>query len=160
MITLTSDATLHPLVLPARADAADAGEFRELARVRNLVYRELTGRHDQDLAPEALLPLLRSRVERITQAWAVRLHGRIIGRAVIDIPLEQGSGTAIVTIELLREAWGQGIGSAVLPTSTLSPVRTGERCCRTGASSRHPTARASLRPPGRAASPTTMWHAS
>ena len=56
-IPLTADASLHPLVLPARADAADAVEFRELARVRNAVYRELTGRTEQDLTPEALLPI-------------------------------------------------------------------------------------------------------
>ncbi len=62
-IVLTEDATLHPLVLPARADAAGAGEFRELARVRNDVYRAITGRDEQDLEPEALLPLLRSRPE-------------------------------------------------------------------------------------------------
>lgn len=59
-IELTADATLRPLVLPARADAADAEEFRELARVRNTVYRELTGRDEQDLSPDALLPLLRT----------------------------------------------------------------------------------------------------
>ena len=51
-ISLIEDATLHPLVLPARADAADAAEFRELSRVRNEVYRELTGRSEQDLTPE------------------------------------------------------------------------------------------------------------
>lgn len=38
-IPLSAGATLHPLVVPARADAAGAGEFRELALVRNLVYR-------------------------------------------------------------------------------------------------------------------------
>ncbi|WP_243841983.1 GNAT family N-acetyltransferase [Microbacterium hydrocarbonoxydans] len=44
---LSAGATLHPLVLPARADAADAGEFRELAGVRNAVYRETTGRDER-----------------------------------------------------------------------------------------------------------------
>ena len=39
-IPLTADASLHPLVLPARADAADAVEFRELARA--VSYTHLT----------------------------------------------------------------------------------------------------------------------
>ncbi|WP_449408152.1 GNAT family N-acetyltransferase [Microbacterium maritypicum] len=114
-IRLTSEATLHPLVLPARADAADAGEFRELARVRNLVYREISGRDEQDLTPEALLPLLRSREERTTLVWAVRLGDEIVGRAVIDIPHEKDSRVAIATIELRPQAWGRGMGSAILP---------------------------------------------
>lgn len=66
--TLTARATLHPLVLPARADAADAGEFHELARIRNAVYRELTGRDEQDLSPSELLP---------------RVWGQGIGTAVL-----------------------------------------------------------------------------
>ncbi|MCM3779028.1 GNAT family N-acetyltransferase [Microbacterium hydrocarbonoxydans] len=114
-IVLTEDATLHPLVLPARADATNAGEFRELARVRNDVYRAITGRDEQDLEPEALLPLLRSRPERTTIVWAVRVAGEMVGRAVVDVPHEEGSRTAIASIEIHPRVWGRGIGSAVLP---------------------------------------------
>ena len=114
-IGLTAEATLHPLVLPARADAADADEFRELARIRNLVYREITGREEQDLTPEALLPLLRSREERTTRVWAVRVGDETVGRAVVDIPHEEGSRVAIATVELRPRVWGRGIGSAILP---------------------------------------------
>ncbi|MBO0979448.1 GNAT family N-acetyltransferase [Microbacterium sp. SD291] len=114
-IPLTAGATLHPLVLPARADAVDAGEFRELARVRNLVYRELTGRDEQDLTPEALLTILRSRRERTTYVWAVRLGDEIVGRAVLDIPHEEGSRVAIASIEILPRVWGLGIGTAMMP---------------------------------------------
>lgn len=114
-IPLTADASLHPLVLPARADAADAGEFRELAHVRNTVYREITGRTEQDLSPEALLPVLRSRAERTTAVWAVRVAGEIVGRTVIDIPHEEGSRVAIASIEIHPRVWGRGIGTAILP---------------------------------------------
>lgn len=114
-IPLIAGASLHPLVLPARADAADAAEFRELARVRNTVYRELTGRSEQDLTPEALLPLLRSRKERTTAVWAVRIDGEIVGRTVIDIPHEEGSRVAIASIEIHPRVWDQGIGTAILP---------------------------------------------
>ncbi|WP_435744486.1 GNAT family N-acetyltransferase [Microbacterium sp. PMB16] len=114
-IPLSAGATLHPLVLPARADAADAGEFRELSRVRNLVYREITGRGEDDLTPEALLPILRSRKERTTISWIVRLDEEIVGRAVVNIPHEEGSRVAIVSIELRPHVWGRGIGTAILP---------------------------------------------
>ncbi|MEV4667204.1 GNAT family N-acetyltransferase [Microbacterium sp. LWO12-1.2] len=113
--TLTARATLHPLVLPVRADAADAGEFHELARVRNAVYRELTGRDEQDLSPAELLPLLRSRTERTTYVWTIRQEGEVVGRTVVDVPHDPGSRVVIATIELLPRVWGQGIGTAVLP---------------------------------------------
>ncbi|OAN43357.1 GNAT family N-acetyltransferase [Microbacterium sp. H83] len=114
-IRLTAEATLHPLEIPSRADAADAGAFRELARVRNQVCRELTGRTEQDLEPEALLPLLRSRKERTTVVWAVRIDGETVGRTVVDIPHEEGSRVVIASIEILPRVWGRGIGTAVLP---------------------------------------------
>ena len=114
-IPLSAGATLHPLVVPARADAADAGEFRELARVRNLVYRELTGRDEQDLSPAELLPRLRSREEQTTLVWTVRLADEMIGRVVVDLPHEAGSRVAIATIELRPLAWGRGIGRSILP---------------------------------------------
>nr|WP_201469626.1 GNAT family N-acetyltransferase [Microbacterium hydrocarbonoxydans] len=114
-IPLTAEASLHPLVLPARADAADAAEFRELTRVRNEVYRELTGRTEQDLTPEALLAIVRSRKERTTAVWAVRVADDIVGRTVIDIPHEEGSRVAIASIEIHPRVWGRGIGTAILP---------------------------------------------
>lgn len=114
-VHLIDGASLHPLVLPARADAADAGEFRELARVRNAVYREITGRNEQDLTPEALLPILRSRKERTTAVWAVRADGEMVGRVVVDIPHETGSRVAIAAIEIHPRVWGRGIGTAIMP---------------------------------------------
>lgn len=114
-IPLPAGATLHPLVVPARADAADAGEFRELARVRNTIYRELTGRDEQDLSPAELIPILRSRTERTTYVWTVHQADEVVGRAVVDVPHEEGSRVVIATIELLPRVWGQGIGRAVLP---------------------------------------------
>lgn len=114
-IELTADATLRPLVLPARADAADAEEFRELARVRNTVYRELTGRDELDLSPDALLPLLCSRRERSVLVWTVRRHDEVVGRVVVDVPHDDGSRVVQAAIELLPRVWGLGIGTAVLP---------------------------------------------
>lgn len=124
-IPLTADATLRPLVLPARADAGDAGELHEFAEVRNQVYREVTGRDDQDLTPEALLPVLRSSADRTTHVWAVRRAGRIIGRAMVDVPMDEGARAVMATIELLPSAWGQGIGRAILPHIEAAARRHG-----------------------------------
>lgn len=114
-IPLTDGASLRPLVLPARADAADAEEFRDLARVRNQIYREITGRDEQNLTPDELLPLLRSGPDRITVVWVVRHGGAVIGRAMVDIPQDEGARSLIATIELLPRAWRRGIGRAILP---------------------------------------------
>ncbi|MGM1016130.1 MAG: GNAT family N-acetyltransferase [Actinomycetota bacterium] len=123
IIPLTADATLHPLVLPARADAGDADEFREFAAVRNEVYRQVTGRSDEDRTPAELLPSLRSDVDETRLQWSVRQGGAIVGRAMLDLPQESGSRVAFAVIELLPRVWGQGIGSAALPH--LEAIATG-----------------------------------
>lgn len=113
-ITLTDTATLHPLVLPARADAADAGDFLAYAAVRNAALRETTGREDEHLEPSALLTLLRSDADLSRRQWSVLEHGETIGITALNIASDGGGTTAFLTINLLQRTWGRGIGSAVL----------------------------------------------
>ncbi|HWS51198.1 MAG TPA: GNAT family N-acetyltransferase [Microbacterium sp.] len=112
-IVLSADATLHPLVLPARADAGDAGEFREYADVRNRTMIETTGRDDDGRTPGELLPMLRSDADAIRRQWSVRRAGETIGCVALNAPQDDGSRTVYWTISLLREHWGQGIGQAI-----------------------------------------------
>ncbi|NLP85676.1 GNAT family N-acetyltransferase [Microbacterium sp. CFH 90308] len=111
MTTLT-DIEFRPLVVPDSIDSADAADFVEMVRVRNLIYREISGHDDESIAPDELLPhYLPSRYQQ-RHAWIVVEDGAVIGRIGVDLPHEEGSKVAFWLIELLRANWGRGIGSA------------------------------------------------
>lgn len=102
---------IRPLTIPHSIDADDSGEFIEMVRVRNAVYREISGHDDDRISPEELLPMYVPDEYTRRFAWVALLDGRIIGRVGLDLPLEAGSRVGFWLIELLREAWGQGIGT-------------------------------------------------
>lgn len=113
MNTITGlDVEFRPLTIPASIDDADAADFREYARVRNEVYREITGNDDDAMTPGELLPHYRSDEDEIRLAWAVVADGRFIGRVGVDLPLEAGSRNAFWLVELLASHHGRGIGTA------------------------------------------------
>lgn len=114
-IRLTDTATLHPLELPARADAAPTAEIRAYADVRNRSIRDLTGRTDDDMVAESLLPVLRSDPAFTRRHWYIAEAGEMIGNAVLNIMNDDGGRSAVTVISLLRSVWGRGIGSAALP---------------------------------------------
>ncbi len=102
----------RPLVIPESADAADAADFREMVRVRNLVYREIQGHSDGSVPADELLPNLKPDDYRLLEMWVVVVDGRFVGRIGVEIPSQDNSKVAFWFIELLREVWGRGIGSA------------------------------------------------
>lgn len=112
MTSASAAFTLRPLALPASIDEADAADFVEMTRVRNLIYREISGHDDQRISPAELLPAYAPGPDDIRLVWLPVLDGRIVGRVGVDLPLETGSRIAYARIELLREAWGLGIGRA------------------------------------------------
>lgn len=112
-IPLTDTATLHPLVLPARAGAAPTPLVRAYADVRNAAFLESTGRDDDALEAEALLPLLYSTPDRTRRQWYVVSGDRMLGCATLDISQDGDQDTALVIVAILREAAGRGLGRAV-----------------------------------------------
>ena len=103
----------RPLVIPESVDADDAADFREMVRVRNIVYREISGHDDGAVRrrraaapPEArrLPPARRCGSSSTTAASSAASASR--SRS------QDGSKVAFWLIELLREVWGRGIGSA------------------------------------------------
>ena len=103
---------LVPLTIPASIDAADAGDFVEMIRVRNEVYCEINGNDDESASPAELLPLFQRSEYTRRIWWIVRLDGAAVGRVGIELPQESGSRVAYWWIELLRRVWGRDIGSA------------------------------------------------
>lgn len=102
----------RPLVIPESVDADDAADFCEMVRVRNIVYREISGHDDGSVPADELLPNLKPDDYRLLVAWVVVDHGRFVGRVMLELPFENESTLGFWRIELLREVWGRGIGGA------------------------------------------------
>jgi GNAT superfamily N-acetyltransferase len=109
--TLTS-IEFRPLVIPQTIDGPDAADFREMVRIRNIVYREISGHDDGAVPADELLPHVRSDEYRLLDMWVVIDADRFVGRVGVEVPLQDGSKVAFWFIELLREVWGRGIGSS------------------------------------------------
>ena len=112
MTTTLIGVEFRPLTIPATIDAVDAADFIEMARVRNIVYREISGDDDESMTARELLPHYREDPDEIRLVWLAVADGAVIGRVGVDIPLEDGSKNAYWLIELLRDHQGRGIGSA------------------------------------------------
>jgi GNAT superfamily N-acetyltransferase len=106
--------TFRPLTIPEAIDASDAADFREMVRVRNVIYREISGHGDEAMAPEELLPHYQTNDYERRVMWVIERDGEMIGRIGIDLPLEGESTVAFWLIEILKAHWGLGIGSAAL----------------------------------------------
>ncbi|WP_144795262.1 GNAT family N-acetyltransferase [Microbacterium paludicola] len=112
-ISLIDSVTLHPLELPARADAAPDEILRRYADVRNRSISDVTGRHEDDVTAESLLPMLRSNPEVARRQWYITDSDDMVGVATLNILADAQGRTAIAIISLCKAVWGRGIGSAV-----------------------------------------------
>ncbi|MCR2811624.1 GNAT family N-acetyltransferase [Microbacterium sp. zg.Y1090] len=111
MSTLLADVRLRPLTVPASMHAADAADFAAMVDVRNRVYEQISGHADHSITAPELLPNFQDTEDEERFMWLVEADGALVGRVGVDLPRERGSRTAYWLIELLREAWGRGIGS-------------------------------------------------
>ncbi|MGV2983562.1 GNAT family N-acetyltransferase [Microbacterium sp. AGC85] len=125
-IRLTDSAPLHPLVLPARADAA-ASRLIEYAQVRNRSIRDVTGRDDDDMTPHELLPVLRTSADTTKQQWFITVDDEMVGVAPLTILNDDGGKTAILIVSLLRSFWGRGLATAALPHLEAAASAAGVR---------------------------------
>lgn len=112
MITAPVGVEFRPLTIPASIDSADAADFIEMVRVRNRIYREISGHDDHRIDADGLLPAYQPDEHELRLVWTVTVAGEMVGRVGVDLPLEGDSKVAFWLIELLRETWGHGIGSA------------------------------------------------
>lgn len=103
---------LRPLVIPPHIDDPDAADFIEMVAVRNRIYEQISGHGDEAITAAELLPHYHPDPHELRLMWVIVLDDAIVGRAGIDLPLEDGSRIAFWEVELLREVWGRGIGTA------------------------------------------------
>ena len=112
MITAPAGVELRPLTIPASIDSPDAADFVEMVRVRNRIYREISGHDDHRIAADELLPHYRPDETERRLIWSIVVDDQTVGRVGVDLPLEGDSKLAFWLIELVRDVWGRGIGSA------------------------------------------------
>ncbi len=114
MTSLPAGLELRPLHIPMSIDDDDAADFREMTRIRNLVYAEISGHDDNAMPADELLPNYRPDPAQKRFSWMVVLDGEIVGRAGLDLPQEPGARTGFWLVELRRSVWNRGIGRAAL----------------------------------------------
>ncbi|WP_284248722.1 GNAT family N-acetyltransferase [Litorihabitans aurantiacus] len=105
---------LRPLTIPTAIDAPDAGDFAEMVRVRNEVYRLVSGHDDHAITAAELLPYYAPGAHEKRLTWIAVLDGAVVGRLGLDLPHEGGGAVGLVQIELHPEVWGRGIGGAAM----------------------------------------------
>ncbi len=110
--TTATGLELRPLIFPTSIDAPDAHDFVTMVDVRNRVYVEISGHDDESIQAAELLPHYQPDPDELRFMWVAILDGEFVGRIGVDIPQHEGSKTLFWQIELLRKAWGQGIGAA------------------------------------------------
>ena len=112
MTSLPAGVEFRRLHIPASIDGDDAADFREMTRVRNLVYAEISGHDDHAMPADELLPNFQPDPAQLRFSWLVVLDGDVVGRVGLDLPQEEGARSGFWLVELLRSVWGRGIGRA------------------------------------------------
>lgn len=104
--------TIDTLTIPASMNEPDAADFIGMVRVRNEIEADTIGSRDLAFEPAELLPFYHDEYSPKVCIVA-RVDGRIVGRAIYEGPLEEGSTDAWLTVEVLPAFRRRGIGAAL-----------------------------------------------
>ena len=114
MTTQPPGLCVRRITVPGTLTGSDAADFLAFAAMRNAIYAEIAGNHDEDASPDELLANYGADADDERLAWLLELDGRVVGRANAILPREEGSRSAYLEVNVLREVWGQGLGTAAL----------------------------------------------
>ena len=81
--------------------------------MRNEIETALVGSTALNYSPAELLPVYLAQGFSPKRIFVARADGRMVGRAVIEWSLAQGTSSSWVTAEVLPEFRGRGIGGAL-----------------------------------------------
>lgn len=104
--------TITPIRVPDRADQVDDdafADFRAAIDVRNRVGEAVRFADAVHVTPGQSLPHWHDDQEEV-HAWLLRSRGDVVGRAMLYLPLEEGSRRAQVRAEVLPEHARRGYG--------------------------------------------------
>lgn len=103
--------SIGELAVPASVDAPDARDFIEMTRVRNRVGAEITGNYELAVRADELLPGWLAQDFDEKRMLVARVDGRIVARAVAELP--RGTKLVWAAVEVLRRFRRRGIGGAL-----------------------------------------------
>ena len=105
--------TITEVVIPSSVDAPDAAEFLACVDVRTAVNRHDSGGTDLDYHADELLPVWLKSVFEPKRLFAARLDGRLVARGIYETRTEEAADTAWLHVEVLPDARGRGVGTAL-----------------------------------------------
>lgn len=111
MTTLTVQ--VEQLWVPDSLGDDDAADFLAVVDVARQVRIATWGNDDLAYSPEEFLESFDDPYERLVVLVA-RVDSRIVGRVGISMPLADNTDTAIVSLEILPECQGRGVGRELL----------------------------------------------
>ncbi len=110
---MLDELAITPIRVPDDVHAPEAADFRAAAEVRNRVGAATRGADSVDVTPEQMLPHWKTTDEEV-HGWIIRTGGELAGRALMYVPLEEGSRRSQLRVELVPEFWGRGFGRRAL----------------------------------------------
>ncbi len=105
---------LAALAVPGDAAAPEADDFRTMVGIRNRVHAAVYGEQATIVTPAQTLPAWQDQTDEEKHGFLVLSNGEPIGRAVLYVPLEEGSDLAEPQVEILPDRQGHGAGRAAL----------------------------------------------
>jgi len=118
--------SIEQLSIPESIDSVDAGDFVRAVEIANLVSAEGLGTPDVSYEASEELPHHRDPF-RPTRLLVARVGGEIVARASIETQSGEASDTSWVSVEVLPEYRGRGIGQALAESSEESAAAEGKR---------------------------------
>lgn len=118
---------IEPLRLPETVDSADAADFIAANDLSNLTEGLRWGNNDHWVSAENRLAGDRSSEYTARQSFIAKADGRLIGRADVELPLADNTGSGYVYVIVHPEYQRRGLGSqlyAALENHMLNQGRT------------------------------------
>lgn len=109
----TRTVQVEQLWVPDSLDGGDSADFLAVVDVARQVRIATWGNADLAFSPEEFLEAFGDPYERLVVLIA-RIESRIVGRVGISMPLLDNTDDAIISLEILPECRGQGVGRELL----------------------------------------------
>jgi GNAT superfamily N-acetyltransferase len=104
---------IDELSIPATLDDPDAAGFIEMVAVRNAIETGLLGSDALACTPAELLPMYQAQEFEPSRLFVARVDGQIVGRAILQWSIAEGTTSSWLIAEMLEEFRGRGIGAAL-----------------------------------------------
>jgi len=101
---------LTPIAVPESADGPDAADFRTMVDLRDRINAVVRGEQAIHATAAQTLPAWLDQTDEEIHGFLIHADGEPIGRALLYLPVEQGSRVGELRVEILPEWWGRGGG--------------------------------------------------